>query len=196
MLHSEEEKLAEFSYRIFQIKFVIFESVLLLCFLYVLYKVSRMNWDGERPSPAVGPCSAVPLQIEQADQTGPFAAPVCDREDGAAMRIEPVQQVMAVLPDGFDDDERGVDGNIAKDFHAALLTIDEAVLFDGVIGVAAPDFEPVAANGGHHGLFDARLGGPTLLIGGESQIANGNEDDRFGHFHILACGTVESVASG
>ena len=35
----DEDKLAKFSYRIFQIKFIIFESVLLLCFLYMLYEV-------------------------------------------------------------------------------------------------------------------------------------------------------------
>ena len=61
--------------------------------------------------------------------------------------------------------------------HAALLAVDEAVLFGGVEGVTAADFEALAANGGHHRVFDARLGGPTLLIGGEPQIAVGDELD-------------------
>ena len=36
-----EQKLAQFSYRIFQIKFIVFESVLLGCFLYVLWQVVK-----------------------------------------------------------------------------------------------------------------------------------------------------------
>ena len=38
--HSRD-KLAQFSYRIFQIKFVVFEAVLLCSFLYVLYQVVK-----------------------------------------------------------------------------------------------------------------------------------------------------------
>jgi hypothetical protein len=34
-------KLEKFSYRIFQIKFIVFESVLLGCFLFVLYLVVK-----------------------------------------------------------------------------------------------------------------------------------------------------------
>ena len=34
-------KLEKFSYRIFQVKFVVFETVLLGCFLYVLWQVVR-----------------------------------------------------------------------------------------------------------------------------------------------------------
>ena len=40
-----EDKLAKFSYRIFQIKFVIFETVLLGCFLYVLYEVAKREFN-------------------------------------------------------------------------------------------------------------------------------------------------------
>ena len=39
--NSDEDKLKQFSYRIFQIKFIVFESVLLVCFLYVLYLVVK-----------------------------------------------------------------------------------------------------------------------------------------------------------
>ena len=49
------------------------------------------------------------VQIQQADQAGPFAAPVGNREDGSAMRVEAMQQMMAVLPDGFDHDQRRVE---------------------------------------------------------------------------------------
>jgi hypothetical protein len=39
--HSTEGRLARFSYRIFQIKFIVFEAVLLACFLFVLYQVVK-----------------------------------------------------------------------------------------------------------------------------------------------------------
>lgn len=39
--HRSDDKLAQFSYWIFLIKFVIFEAVMLGCFLYVLYHVAR-----------------------------------------------------------------------------------------------------------------------------------------------------------
>ena len=39
-----EDKLARFSYRIFQIMFVVFEAVLLGCFFYVLYLVVKREF--------------------------------------------------------------------------------------------------------------------------------------------------------
>lgn len=36
-----DDKLARFSYRIFQVKFIVFESVLLVCFFYVLWQVVK-----------------------------------------------------------------------------------------------------------------------------------------------------------
>src|SRR5450755_2133472 len=61
------------------------------------------------------------IQIQQADEARPLAAPVGDREDGAAMRRKPGQQMMAVLPDRFDNDERRMFGNVAEYLHTALL---------------------------------------------------------------------------
>ena len=66
------------------------------------------------------------------------------------------------------------------------------MLLDGIVGVAAPNLEALAADRGHDGLFGARLRRPALLVGGEPQIAVGDQDDGFGHLHILACGMVES----
>ena len=40
---SPDDKLAKFSYLIFQIKFMVFESVLLGCFLYVLWQVVKIE---------------------------------------------------------------------------------------------------------------------------------------------------------
>ena len=103
------------------------------------------------------------------------------------MRIEPMQQMMTVLPDGFDYDQRGLEWNVSKHLHAALLAVDEAMPLGGIVGMAALDLEPLAANGGHDRLFCPRLRGPALLVGGEPQVTIGDKDDTFGHFHILTC---------
>ena len=68
------------------------------------------------------------VEVEHSDQAGPLATPVGDSEDGAAMADQAGENVMAVLPDGLDDDERGggVDGG--EDIHSHALVEDEAVL--------------------------------------------------------------------
>src|ERR1700730_3919567 len=99
---------------------------------------------------------------------------------------------MAVLPDRFDHYQWSLRGDVAEDLHAAFLAIDEAMLLDGIVGMAAPNLEAFTADRSHDGLFGAQLRRPALLVGGESQIAVSDQDDRIGHFHILACGMVES----
>ena len=58
---------------------------------------------------------------------------------GPAMRDQAGEDVMAVLPDRLGDDERRVGGNVAEDFHAVLLAVDEAVAFLLVEGMGALD---------------------------------------------------------
>jgi hypothetical protein len=41
---NRDDRLAQFSYRIFQVKFVVFEVVLLGCFIFVLYLVVRREF--------------------------------------------------------------------------------------------------------------------------------------------------------
>ena len=101
------------------------------------------------------------------------------------MRVKSVQQVMAVLPHRFDDDQWGRSRNIAKYFHPALLAVDKTMLPGRIIRMPAPDFAALAANRFHDGLFGALLRGPAFLIGGKTQISIGDKDDRLGHAHIL-----------
>ena len=51
------------------------------------------------------------------------------------MRDKTVQDVMAVLPDRFGDDERCVDRDFPEHFHPIFLAVDETVLFFGIEGV-------------------------------------------------------------
>ena len=128
------------------------------------------------------------VEVEHADEAGPLAAPVGDGEDRPAMRIEAGENVVGVLPDGFDDDERRFGRQFAEHLHAVLLAVDEAVAFDGVAGVAAAHLASFVPDGSHDGLFGLRLGRPADLIGGGAQISAGNDDDGFGHDAILTRG--------
>jgi hypothetical protein len=46
------------------------------------------------------------------------------------MRVETMKQMMAILPDRFDDQQRRIGRDVEEDFHAALLAVDESVLLD------------------------------------------------------------------
>ena len=48
------------------------------------------------------------VEVQHADESRPLAAPVGDGQDGASMGEESGEHVMAVLPDGFDDDQRSI----------------------------------------------------------------------------------------
>ena len=55
------------------------------------------------------------------------------------MRDQPVQDMMAVLPDRLGDNQRRFGVNLAKDLHAVLLAVNKAVLLDRVVRMAALD---------------------------------------------------------
>ena len=77
-------------------------------------------------------------EVEHADEPGPLAAPVGDDEDRPAVGPQAGQDVVAVLPDGLDDDERRVRREPLEDLDARALAVDEAVPVLRVDGVAAP----------------------------------------------------------
>ena len=68
------------------------------------------------------------VEIQHADQSRPGARPVGDGQDRPAVRDQPVQHVMRVLPDGLGHDQRRVGIDAGEDLHAFLLRADEAVL--------------------------------------------------------------------
>src|SRR4051794_40645710 len=85
--------------------------------------------------------------------------------------------MVAVLPDGFDNDKRSVGGDRSKHFHSALLTINEAVPFCGVELMRVNHFAAAIANRGNDGTLDSLLCGPAHSICGEAQIAVSNKVD-------------------
>ena len=103
------------------------------------------------------------------------------------MREEPVQHVMAVLPDGFDHHQRRVRRDVAEHLHAVFLAVDEAVALGGVEGMPAADIVSRAANCRHDGCFHALLCRPALLVRGQAQIATGDKND--GIHSFVHCAT-------
>jgi hypothetical protein len=83
--------------------------------------------------------------------------------------------MMGILPDRFRDDQGGVGVDVAEDLQALLLRSDEAVLFVGFVGMGPYDAVSFRVNGACQGPFHCLLGGPAGLVGGEPEIAIGNE---------------------
>ena len=91
------------------------------------------------------------------------------------MGDETVENVVAVLPDGFGDNERRLRGNVAEDLHAILLTVDEAVATNGVEGMGALEGPAFLSEDVGDLLFHRELGSFALLVGRGAKIAIRNE---------------------
>ena len=94
------------------------------------------------------------------------------------MGEKPGQHVMAVLPDGFDDDQGGIRRNLAEDFDAVALAVDESVPLLRVDRVAAADFVPKLTEPVGYGFFDGFLGRPAELIGRRTQSRRWRRESR------------------
>jgi hypothetical protein len=94
------------------------------------------------------------------------------------MGDQPVHDVMGILPDGLGDDERGIGVNAsAKDLHAFLLATDKAMLLVFFVRVRADEVVTGPCYSRRQSSFHLRLSGPALLVGGQSQVAVGDELD-------------------
>jgi hypothetical protein len=81
------------------------------------------------------------------------------------MSYEARKDVMTVLPDGLNYDQRSLRRNLVKHFDAMTLTMNKTVLLDGIVGMASTDGVSIAANCRRHRLLHLRLRGPTRLVG-------------------------------
>jgi len=115
------------------------------------------------------------VQVEHADQAGPGAAPVGEREDRAFVGGETVQDVVTVLPDGLGDNERRLRRQPAEDFHAVLLAVDEAVPLFGVEGVGPFHGPAELLQRGTDLLFHRHLGGLAVAVCGNAKVSVGKE---------------------
>ena len=104
------------------------------------------------------------VEVEHPDQARPLPRPIGNRKYWTAMSDKPGKNVMAVLPDSLDHNQRGFRRNLVKDLDAVPLAMNKAVLLDGIVGVTSADRRSTAANGGCHGLLHLCLCGPASLV--------------------------------
>ncbi len=90
---------------------------------------------------------------------------------------KPRQEVLAVLPDRFGDDERRIGIELAENRQAHLLRIDEAMLFGRVEPMRANDLPAFGSQRLRELVLHFRLCRPAFLVGGEPQIAIGHQID-------------------
>src|SRR5687767_3411899 len=62
-----------------------------------------------------------PVEVEQADQTWPFTAPVGNGQDRSSMAPQPGQHMMAILPYGLGHNKRSVGRDVLEHIHAHTL---------------------------------------------------------------------------
>ena len=67
------------------------------------------------------------VQVEHSDQPRPLARPVGDGQNGAAMALQPGENVVAVLPDRFHYDDGRIRIKRHEDIHAHALVVDKSV---------------------------------------------------------------------
>ncbi|MFI8786163.1 hypothetical protein [Streptomyces sp. NPDC055105] len=81
---------------------------------------------------------------------------------------------MAVLPDPFDDDQRGVRRQLLEDLGAGALAVDEAVPLLLVDGVSAAHRPAEVRERGGQVCLQLLPRGPSGDVGGLAQVATGD----------------------
>ena len=74
--------------------------------------------------------------------------------------------MVAVLPHSLGDNDRCILWKIAKNLHAVLLAVDEAVPFLGIKAVAAANLAALLLDGLDQQGFHCLLGLFAFLVGG------------------------------
>jgi hypothetical protein len=86
------------------------------------------------------------------------------------MRKKSREDVMAVLPDGFSDNEGGFCRDRSKHLHAVVLAVDETVLLDGVEGMRSSNGAAESFDGSGELPFHRGLCCLTVSIGSETKV--------------------------
>ncbi len=84
---------------------------------------------------------------------------------------------MGILPDRFRHDESGVAGNLSENLHPFLLGSDKAMPFGSFHRMSTSEAKSAVRHGFSQRVFHLLLCGPTVLIGRQSQIAIGHQQD-------------------
>lgn len=95
------------------------------------------------------------------------------------MGNEAVQDLVGVLPYTLGNDQRRILGDVAKHLHSVDLRVDEPVFFFRVARMGAFDFPSLSRETFREFFFHRLLFGPAFLVGGETEVAVGNEVNGF-----------------
>ena len=91
------------------------------------------------------------------------------------MRSQSGENVVRILPDGFGDNQRRIGINAFEDFETFALRINEPVSGDWIELMRADQLVAFRFERGGKGGFHLFLRGPADLIGGEAEVATGDE---------------------
>ena len=131
-------------------------------------------------------------EVEQADEARILPAPVGDEQDRAAVGAQARQDVVAVLPHGFDHHQRRVGREPLEDLDAGPLAVDEPVLADLMTALHGP------AEVGHRAgevVLQLGLRRPAGHVRGVPQVAARDRVEDTGHRSCLSASawTVPAV---
>src|SRR5262249_58247814 len=94
----------------------------------------------------------------------------------------PMQNMMAVLPDGLYHYQRCIWRQGPENFHPVLLAVDEPMSLLRIAVVAPAHVAPFAADGFDDGVFGLGLRRPTLLIAPHAHVPISYDD--YGLRHV------------
>ena len=89
--------------------------------------------------------------------------------------VSPAQDVVAVLPDRFRNDQGRAGIQMSKDLHSHFLRVNKAMPFSRFEMVRADKFPTFILDGFSQQSLHFGLDRPALLVGGQAQIAAGDE---------------------
>jgi hypothetical protein len=93
------------------------------------------------------------------------------------MMLQSGENVVAVLPYGFGDNDRRVGMDLHENIHAHALVIDEAVFQIVAVRVRAAQREALGTQGFCQLLFHLGLRRPADLVCGLAQVAAGDQQN-------------------
>jgi hypothetical protein len=101
------------------------------------------------------------------------------------MTEEAGQHVVSVLPDGFENDHRGLGWDLTEDVDTIALAVDEAVLLFGLERMGAFYLSSKALDSLDEIFLSRLLRGPAYLVGGQAQVTTGDQGNWTRHLRSL-----------
>ncbi|MPM96846.1 hypothetical protein SDC9_144011 [bioreactor metagenome] len=117
------------------------------------------------------------VNVQHPHQAGPGSIEVSGGQDRAPVGLEPVQNVVGVLPDRLRDHQGSIFRDVLEDLHPQALMVNEAVLLFRIVGVGALNLPPAFVDGAGQLALHLLLSGPGGPIGGFAQVATGYQVD-------------------